>query len=625
MAKKIRALNADGDITWCSAEVMGARGCNHIAHGTEEEMETAQVKFFMSDSGLTSKIQKNDDEENNDDAIDEAPAPTIKDDKELLKKFALKERLEKSLKRGLTIKHLELLSGPDSDVIFMDSDYSRWLEANLVINDADEVTPEMRKVIEAKILTHTEDYVLEYVAKFLTNEKQLARLAEALLNNDKYYARHAIREICYNGNTPAKIIERILLADNIYTNGRVSHPNTPIYLIERAAEKIDLTDCYSSGDFVANPNTPAHVLRKFFPHLSRENPSGWEVDRMKRLISHPNFPADKLEQIITDEKLNRTYGSTALLNENLSIRHLETRASSPERSERASVASSSRATAEMLTILAKDDSYEVVESVIKNKNTSPNTLRSIYDSVRDGSMKNKFGDWGFRMENIERNLASNPKTPTDVLKKMLEDNPIQHSRVIAANIGINEDMIKELLKSKYRESDVLYALASNVSAPTALLHKFAQKNKYIAKRVADNPKAALKTLEFIYDTHPESAHILTVIAGHKNASPQLLSKVLEEIPERMSKTDEVRWGWQDDGRKRIAEIKSLIARNPNANSEVLAQITDNVGRTKSQDIKLDLVQYGSNISIESLRKIARSKGIRDEALAKMYVKLLEGE
>lgn len=41
MAKKrIRALNADGDVTWCSAEVMGTRGCNHIAHGTEE-MEVA--------------------------------------------------------------------------------------------------------------------------------------------------------------------------------------------------------------------------------------------------------------------------------------------------------------------------------------------------------------------------------------------------------------------------------------------------------------------------------------------------------------------------------------------------------------------------------------------------------
>lgn len=51
-----RALNVDGNITWCSAEIIGARGCNHLAHGTEDEVSAAQIKFFEDTYGGLSGI-----------------------------------------------------------------------------------------------------------------------------------------------------------------------------------------------------------------------------------------------------------------------------------------------------------------------------------------------------------------------------------------------------------------------------------------------------------------------------------------------------------------------------------------------------------------------------------------
>ena len=61
-AKRVRALNNKGEITWCEAEYPGAKGCNHVAHGSLQELEKAREEYFANNYGLVAYSTKKTNE-----------------------------------------------------------------------------------------------------------------------------------------------------------------------------------------------------------------------------------------------------------------------------------------------------------------------------------------------------------------------------------------------------------------------------------------------------------------------------------------------------------------------------------------------------------------------------------
>ena len=584
--KRIRALNADGDVTWCSADVMGTKGCNHLAHGTETEMEAAQIEFFMNEGGLIGNATSTQD------AADSSTFLNSSNDAQHLKVFREKQRLSDLLAaKGLTEEHLQFMADPNSGQVLMDADYEAWISAPLSLAGKIELAPEELKPLKGKLFREQVDTIDAFVS--------LTTSGEAL---EQFYRKmgpsgHYDGQLLANPHTPADVLRKI--ADdplNASLSGELqswiksqlaSNPNTPSEILEKLSSDLsgDGLSPLGKNQLLIHPNLPAKIKEDFLGGTNNR-----ESDYLKRYIARgeKTTPEDL-------EKLYKGSGGSFLHGE------LAANANTPK---------------PILEEIYEASKYlsSINEKLASNPNTPASVLRKLYNDLD---------------ARVRREAAKNPSISNVLMRNIFEKEP----ELVASNPRLPVDFMEEIAESEGTWSRPLskakIELAINRSAPLHVLEKLeANGIQEVTARVARNRNSSPELLEKIYGKNTQNYEMMRVLACHPNASPKLLENIgkvkLNEIKEaKRNRYQYVTPTYIDeDARNKFNDIQTAVARHPNSPVETLKQLAKIPDRSKDAPIRKTLIR-NKNFPISSIATLAKSKYLQHLALGEIYARAME--
>ena len=447
MAKKrVRALNTDGDMTWCSAEVMGAKGCNHLAHGTEDEVETAQIEFFLNEGGLignavTSKVLN---------------STIANDDKNQTARLKEKARLADAIKAdGFTREHLNFLADASNDDVLLDADYKEWSSQDFAISKQFRLTEAQAIILYQHIKsTHS---IVALRSLPLSSIKSPYILKDLLKQDSHTYDR----SISTNPHTPGDVLTSIYrryedmdwARREIFKN-LLKNPSTPtetLELIDQKLEEMELQDFLAYG--AHNSNFPHHLQEK----IKKLSGYGGTRERAESILT----PLEDLEELAHDDDWNTR--QNVATNPNTPVEVLERLSKDEQLLVRKAVAANSNIPVELLEVLAKN--MDTRSGVLWNPQAPAHLLREIGESL-DGNDTYSRNHWN-------KILLSNPNTPTDLLEK----------------------------HAKSRSKDVMYTLGKHPNTSLATLKKFLKsKDPKVRLQALSNPRWTYEELYEMYKT-----------------------------------------------------------------------------------------------------------------------------
>ena len=492
--KRIRALNADGDVTWCSADVMGAKGCNHLAHGTETEVEAAQIEFFMGDSGVSAVITS-----------DSSALPTSSNEAQDLQIFKEKQRLDDLLaKKGFTEEHLRFLADPNSGQVLMDADYQNWRDAPLSFSKDSDFTPKEKQLMRTRL--KAEDYeVFRQVTEFSSDPETLEMVFERIIADEFSSLEQLTRLLAKNSHVSKDMLIKLYEAIDKHvgsksmkaylTSAFVDNPNTPATLLPELVKK-DITGIGYYG--IDNLNMPSQLLSQY-ADLAAEGKIPYHHHRFSALINHPNLSKEDFNKIYksnirsrmlligsvhmdskTLENIIERYDNDLLkidaaANPNLSVDKIEEIANMPNSNLKYGIAKNPSTPTEILEKLHKENNVHINNFLVLN----PNLPEYIFTELAE---KKKIADnsrLGVRYEDrFAKSVSSNPNAPVHILEQLVahKDEDVRFN--VASNPNSPPELLAKLAqkpgRSKYQE--VRFALIRNKNLPMASLGIMTKKN-----------------------------------------------------------------------------------------------------------------------------------------------------
>ena len=584
MAKKrVRALNADGDITWCSAEVMGAKGCNHLAHGTEDEVEAAQIEFFLNEGGLIGNAVSNNYK--NSDANKKETDDLLSASSILL--LQEKEKLEALLvKKGFTEKHLQLLANPDSVQIFMDADYERWFKTELMITfEKSQLSEAEKKILEKKLSFENED-IRQY---FYENTSNVDLMESVDLSSPN--ARKYIRALISNEHTPPHILNAISNDASLFdSDGKMwghyalkfsNNPHTPSEAIVRTVKNNHQSESYNYlqqcqiKSFI-HLNMPDEEIEKI---LGQEN----EFYYIKEaLIKSPNTSPEIMERLYDDAK---TYNDCHEFVKNPNV------------------------PATVLEKMFKDKaiSRSLNYSMISHPNFPQNLLEDIGRNIN-----------GKYEEHLVRKAAINPHMPPQILSSLVGRN-LELSRYVAINPNLpKEDLVKLSTSSS---PHIRMGIAKNTNTPQTILMQLANdSHSTVRLQVLDNTAAPTEAVEkAFFKSTDDLCAVYDLAAIHENSSEKMLESIIDNGREIIANQ-------YRSSSKRAIDItyKRMIAKiavRADASPDLLKKIAKLPDRSSEQELRRALLK-NDNFPTEAVMQLSKLKSLEKAARGRLYLRAL---
>ena len=302
-----------------------------------------------------------------------------------------------------------------------------------------------------------------------------------------------VEAVAGNKFTPVETLYQLACDDEVLVREEVSRnqSSTP-EILEKLASDEEV--CVRKG-VASNPSTPEEILE------SLENDERYVQISLWR---NPKVPKNILGNAITTElfEMNEFIIKDVLDNPDTPLDVFYILAKSQYRSVRTAVAASSRTTPDLLKVLAHDDEEKVREAVAKN----PHTRGEVLDIMSDDKdeivcnhlaanpstppqtltyLTNRAQKW----ENVVENVARNPNTKGNVLRKLIREYPLY----VAMNPSLPQEFLIQL--SEDEDDEVRMLVAKNPATAIELLEKLSKDRNYrVRLSVARNATAGEKIL-----------------------------------------------------------------------------------------------------------------------------------
>ena len=238
----------------------------------------------------------------------------------------------------------------------------------------------------------------------------------------------------------------------------------------------------------------------------------------------------------------------------------------------------------------KFDFYVILEAIVNNQYTTENTLRTMVD---DKEYSNELdSDILFSIvghPNISNNvlfsIVGHPKARYNVLEEMLEKNKnaeiidpdILHAIIVNKDEELNYKILSLLLAPEYREINfnILSTIANHSSATPDILLRILKQSMEdkILLAVANNQIATPAILLRILKQSTDNEILLTIVS-HVNVTPEILESTLPTLDSSNLASDILR------------DILIAIADNSNTASNILSKILTEEKYLKIRDTNL---------------------------------------
>ncbi len=216
-------------------------------------------------------------------------------------------------------------------------------------------------------------------------------------------------------------------------------------------------------------------------------------------------------------------------------------------------------------------------------------------------------------------LAQNPKTSSEVLMKLAnnEDNNIRMS--VAKNPNTSVEILEKLANDK--DWQIRLIIAKNQKAPKEVLMKLADdKDNAVKESVASNSNTPIKVLEKLADD--KDWQIRIIIAKNQKVPKEVLMKLADDKDNVVKEIVASNSNTPKETLKKLVEDEDLIVRryvalNSNAPKEILEKLADD-----DHWLVRHHVASNKNTPKEILEKLSNDKDklVRDKAKEKLGIK-----
>jgi hypothetical protein len=327
------------------------------------------------------------------------------------------------------------------------------------------------------------------------------------------------KEIAKNKNTPP-IILRYLASDRQTQLEVLKNPNTPRDILAEYIPQItnekQIESILRGTDYTQqkNPQMPSNVLEILSHHpkdviryLVALYPTA-SITTLKRLAfdnyhmvrqtvaGNPNTPSDTLIEMAKKNVINTTVGSAH------SVPYI--------------IAERKDATPEALNYLARQPVSTVRSNVVRNNNTSLETLEWLIDNESDA--------------NILSIIAQNTKLTPELQEKLASNlsNKVRHS--LATNPNATAETLSIIyltMMTAETDIEVHLAVASHPNTPVDFIENLSiAKNSAVRAGVASNPNAPQYLIEKL--AQDESVEVHRAVANNSN-SPEAIRNSLKDL------------------------------------------------------------------------------------------------
>lgn len=320
------------------------------------------------------------------------------------------------------------------------------------------------------------------------------------------------------------------------------------------------------------------------------------------VAKNPGTPENVLDKLAKDIEV--PVKKAALANESISIESLE---SIDGDEAKINLASSHKASSEVLAKLAKEKNEDIRAAVAKNINTPSETLIAL---AKDKS------------DDVRGNVAENPSSSMETIKMLCRDKDY----LIRGSIALREDITGEIFEILSKDSDewVRENVAENRKVPEEVLKVLSKdsnssvrdaalKNSNLADgsikafenpvgvklRLAENPSTPIDILESL-STDAESIYfegkttsLMAAVAGNPSITDSLMSKLMksknDQVKQALAGNSSLTSKYLDvlvsESRKKIAAgkwdynnrgLELGLARNQSAPMEYLIELTSHL-------------------------------------------------
>ena len=409
MAKRrVRALTVDGELTWCTAEVVGTKGCNHIGHyKNEQERLAAQEKFARGElkaTGLPELASQHNLE-------------TLSIDKEIARVQQLSDSERIALARDAhTVP--EIL-----EALAKDDDY---LVTSYVADNSN--TP--GEALELLARDESADIRMSVAANPNTPVKTLQELSK-----DQTLA---VQEgLASNPNTPAEVLLTLSKHENNFVKVAVlQNPSSPVAALNLLTRDENRKVREEAIKRVQNPfslpasYTPSSNLRKVNENDYESLPYWWDNDSIHRTY-------DGNGQWSVNNNLDDEYD--AAVSSSTSPDTLRELSESTHSEVRVAVVGNPRLPREALEDLTYDEYEEVRGAALAIISTSD-------PSTPVESLKERAKPWNSAA--MRKAVAENMSTPLEVLRELARDDDMEVRKAVAQNPNTPAEVLFDLQMSE---------------------------------------------------------------------------------------------------------------------------------------------------------------------------------
>jgi len=364
------------------------------------------------------------------------------------------------------------------------------------------------------------------------------------------------------------------------------NPGAPIEIVEDLIENSNST----AEVLAADESTSESILEKIL-----NKPS---FDRKYYIAQNPKASLKVLEKIAddilksTDEDFLGQMAASAIANNPNCSTELLTKLAhlnDLDIDTKQAIASNSKASPDLLMLLADDESDYVRLDVASNESTPSEVL----------------GKMALDDENsIRLRVAENLSTSKEILEQLSKDDEESVREYVAANINTPKSILENLAKDD--KSDVLQAVAANPNAPKAVLENLLSlKDNKVNSALVRNPNIDSDLLGSILEAGDED--ILRDILQHPNLSIALFESFVSSLEG---------WGLYNLGSNDNLSADKLtllskhknengpmgVARNLNLNPGLMSRLAE----SKNEQVRTELAQ-NSGLTLDLIKLLSTDK------------------
>ena len=229
----------------------------------------------------------------------------------------------------------------------------------------------------------------------------------------------------------------------------------------------------------------------------------------------------------------------------------------------------------------------VIFNLAANPSTPVEILKKIAEKAENEQKRTRgFPSFAFRLKS---SLARNPSTPVELLEKWVEDERCFVRKCIAQNPSTPTEILEKIAYNEYWEYtekgkreellapvDELEGLARNPSTPVKILEKLAENDDYVIKStLANNPSTPVKILEKL--AQDEEQLIRFFVAMNESTPIAILKKLAKDEVKSVRSAVAANSSAPEDILKEFAQegdFERNLARNPSTPVEILERLAE---------------------------------------------------